>query len=104
MLATEHTQSLEEFRSNIDQTIDRVKQTGEAEILTVDGQPRAVVVSVEAYEQMAREARLSRDVANIQRALADIEEGRVLEVEACFQQIHARLLAFAEEQNNGASK
>ena len=45
MIATQHTQSLTDFRQNANQTLDRLGKTGEAEILTVNGEARAVLLS-----------------------------------------------------------
>lgn len=39
MISTEHTQSLSDFRKKAAQTIERLNQTGEAEILTVNERP-----------------------------------------------------------------
>jgi len=42
MLAPENTQSLASFRAKITETLDRVNQTSEAEIITVNGEARGV--------------------------------------------------------------
>ncbi len=38
MIATEHTQSLANFRQTAAETLDRLNQTGEPEIITVNGE------------------------------------------------------------------
>jgi hypothetical protein len=42
MIATERTQSLTDFRLKAAETLERLNQTGEAEIITVNGEARAV--------------------------------------------------------------
>src|SRR5438874_2509301 len=56
MISTQHTQSLTDFRQKATETLDRLNQTGEAEILTVNGEARAVLLSPAAYDELARDA------------------------------------------------
>ncbi len=79
MIATEHTQSLDQFGRTAAATVERVAQTGVAEVITVDGRPRAVLVSADAYDAMAREAQLSRDVAMMRQSMAEIAAGQGLD-------------------------
>ena len=93
MLSMEHTQSLSDFRRQAGETLDRIKQTGEAEIITVNGEARAVLLSPAAYDAMARELLLARDIATIQRSLRQIAEGKTKHVKTAFAEIRAGLLA-----------
>jgi prevent-host-death family protein len=93
MIATQHTQSLSAFRKTAAQTIARVNQTGDAEIITVNGEARAVLISPALYDELAGEADLSRDVAVIQQSMREIAEGRGIEVNAAFAEIRKKLLA-----------
>lgn len=76
MVATKNTQSLTDFRQKATETLDRINRTGMAEILTVNGEARAVLMSPAAYDELAREAELARDVAVIRRAAREIKEGK----------------------------
>ena len=76
MIAVKHTQSVTDFRQNANETLDRLNQSGQAEILTVNGEARAVLLSPAAYDEMARNAQLSRDAAIMQEAIHQIDEGR----------------------------
>ena len=67
----EHTQSLAEFRDAATETLDRVNRTGEPEVITVDGEERAVLVSPSVYRDMVREVELAQDVGNIRIDGAD---------------------------------
>jgi PHD/YefM family antitoxin component YafN of YafNO toxin-antitoxin module len=93
MLSTEHTQSLSDFRHKAGETLDRLNQTGNAEILTVNGEARAVLLSPAAYDAMAREVLLARDIAAIQLARKEFKEGKGKDVRTAFAEIRAELLA-----------
>lgn len=93
MLATQRTQSLTDFRQKATETLDRLNKTGEAEILTVNGEARAVLLSPAAFDDLAREALLTRDVAVIRKAMKEIDEGKGVDVDTAFQSIRAELLA-----------
>jgi prevent-host-death family protein len=102
MLSTEHTQSLSDFRQKAGETLDRIEQTGEAEILTVNGEARAVILSPAAYDAMAREVLLARDVAAIQRARQEFKDGKGKDVRSAFAEIRAELLALKAKQDGKA--
>jgi len=93
MIAAQHTQSLSDFRQKAAETLDRLNRTGEAEILTVNGEARAVLISPAVYDELAREAQLTRDVTVIRRAMKEIDEGKGVDVDTAFQSIRAELLA-----------
>jgi PHD/YefM family antitoxin component YafN of YafNO toxin-antitoxin module len=85
MIASEHTQSLSDFRKKAAATIERLNETGEAEIITVNGEARAVLLSPAVYDAMARESQLNRDVEAFRKANKEIEEGKYQEVGAFFE-------------------
>jgi hypothetical protein len=45
MITARHTQTLSDFRDNADATIARLNQTGDAEIITVNGEACAVLLA-----------------------------------------------------------
>jgi len=102
MLASQNTQSLTDFRQKATETLDRLNRTGEAEILTVNGQARAVLLSPAAYDELAREAQLTRDVTAIRRAIQEIGEGKGQEAGAFFDRLRAELLAMKSRSVKGA--
>ena len=101
MTVTEHAQSLAEFRANTSETIDRLNQTGEPEILTIDGEPRAILLSPAAYHEMAQEISLSRYAENMRRALQEIKDGKSVDAEVFFADLHNQLLAMKTAQLKG---
>ena len=84
MIVTQHTQSLTDFRAAATETLERLNQTGAAEILTVNGEARAVLRSPAAYDALSREADLSRDVTVIREAMRELDEGKGREAGAFF--------------------
>lgn len=102
MVSTQHTQSLTDFRQKAAETLDRLNQTGEAEILTVNGEARAVLLAPAVYDELAREAQLTRDVTVIRRAMQQIRDGRGRDAADVFDELRQELLA--RKAGRGASK
>jgi prevent-host-death family protein len=96
MLSTQRTQSLTDFRQKATETLDRLNKTGEAEILTVNGEARAVLMSPAVYDEMAKEAQLARDVVVMRQAMREIDEGKGKEAGQFFDELRAQLLAMKE--------
>ncbi len=93
MFSTEHTQSLTDFRQKATETLDRINETGEAQILTVNGEARAVLISPRVYDELARDAQLTRDLTIMRRALKQIDDGDGMTSEAVFGPLRDKLLA-----------
>jgi prevent-host-death family protein len=104
MISAQHTQSLTEFRQKATETLDRLNKTGEAEILTVNGEARAVLMSPAAYDELARELQLTRDLAVIRHAIREIGEGKGQDAKAFFDGLRAQLLAMKPGGPRGARK
>jgi PHD/YefM family antitoxin component YafN of YafNO toxin-antitoxin module len=93
MLSTQHTQSLTDFRQKATETLDRLNRTGDAEIITLNGIARAILIAPEVYDELDREAQLNKDVSNMRHAMAQIEAGQGREMNVVFDEIRAKLLA-----------
>lgn len=104
MIAAERTQSLTDFRQKAAETLDRLNNTGEAEIITVNGEARAVLLAPAVYDEMAREYELSRDVAIIRQSMKEIDEGKGIDARVFFAELRAKLMAMEAAQANGAAK
>jgi PHD/YefM family antitoxin component YafN of YafNO toxin-antitoxin module len=103
-MSVTHSQSLDDFREKADETLDRLNQTGEAEVLTVDGHPRAVLLSPDAYEELARESQQIHDASVIRQSIQDIRDGKGKDAELFFDELRAKLLAMKAAQMNGNPK
>jgi PHD/YefM family antitoxin component YafN of YafNO toxin-antitoxin module len=103
MVATQHSQSLAEFNENPTETLNRLQQTGDPEVLTVDGEVKAVLLSPAIYEEMLAEVLLERDVATIRRSMKEIAEGKGKEANQLFGELRAKLLALKAAADNGTA-
>jgi PHD/YefM family antitoxin component YafN of YafNO toxin-antitoxin module len=104
MVSTRHTQSLSDFRQKASETLDRLNKTGEAEVLTVNGEARAVLLAPAAYDELAREALLARDVAVIRQSEREMAAGEVQEAGEFFRQLRARLLKMKARRRKAKRK
>lgn len=93
MISTKHTQSLTEFRQKATQTLERLNKTGDAEILTVNGQARAVLLSPAIYDEMAQDAQLWRDAAVMRTAIGQIDRGQGRDADEFFDELRSQLTA-----------
>ena|ERR1700722_8978995 len=100
----EHAQSLAEFFENPAETLDRLKESSEPEVLTIDGKARAILLSPAAYDDMAKQILLSRDMTVIQIALQELAEGKGRDVDECFDEIRLKLLAMKAAKEKGQTK
>jgi prevent-host-death family protein len=91
-IASQNTQSLTDFRQSASETLNRVNRTGEAEIITVNGSARAVILSPSAYDRLAREALLARDAKAIKRSMKEIDEGSGTEAGTFFDSLRSDLM------------
>jgi prevent-host-death family protein len=91
MIATKHTQSLTEFRQKATETLKRLNRTGDAEILTVNGEARAVLLSPAMFDELARDAQLSRDAAVMRTAIHQIENGQGEDANIFFNELRSEL-------------
>ncbi|HZZ44679.1 MAG TPA: type II toxin-antitoxin system Phd/YefM family antitoxin [Tepidisphaeraceae bacterium] len=104
MISTRHTQSLSDFRQKAAETLDRLNQTGEAEILTVNGEARAVLLAPAVYDEMAREAQLSHDTMVMRLAIQQIKNGQGREMNEALDKLREELMAKKKSRRGGADK
>jgi PHD/YefM family antitoxin component YafN of YafNO toxin-antitoxin module len=64
-----------DFNRNTKEHIQRLKQTGKPEVLTVNGQAEIVVQSARAYQKLLEAAELSEILAGIRRGLEQAKRG-----------------------------
>ncbi|QDU72551.1 type II toxin-antitoxin system Phd/YefM family antitoxin [Mucisphaera calidilacus] len=91
MIRSENTQSVSDFKSNYTKTLDRLNETGEAEILTQNGQARAVLLSPRAFDQLMADAQLARDVAMIRQSHAEYLGGEARPVASVFEELRSKI-------------
>lgn len=93
--------SVADLGRTLTETIDRVGQQGGPEIVTVDGQPRVVLISMAEYEGLAQaaegddEAVTDEDVRVMQRSIEQIKRGEYMTAEAFFDKLQVDVAARA---------
>jgi len=92
MIRTDHTQSVTDFRANYAQVLERLDTTGDAEILTQNGQARAVILSPKAFDELMADAELARTMAMIRQSEAELSAGKGRQADDAFAQGRARLM------------
>ena len=74
-------------------TFDRLKRTGEAELLTANGDPQAVVMSPALFFHLAGERLTATEVAAMRESIRQIDAGQGMSVDEAFNSIRAELLS-----------
>lgn len=72
------TYSLTDFKQNAQQHLDRLRQTGRPEILTVNGKAEAVVMTPEAYDRLM-DAAMSEVRAKLAVGLRQAQAGQLID-------------------------
>ena len=75
MLNINNINSLTDFTRNAREHINRLKETGEPEVLTVNGRAELVVQDAEAYQKMLDALDYADSVAKIGKALERLRNG-----------------------------
>ncbi len=75
MIKTTAIKPLTDFLRNSKAHIQKLKQTSEPEILTVNGEAAIVIQDAESYEQMAALAEQARQDARLRAAMNYFREG-----------------------------
>lgn len=89
-IRTEDIKSVTDFRSNIREHLSRLKASGRAEVLTVNGQAEGVVMSPETFQQLIDDADYGRSVQLIRQSIDEFNQGKGIPAEAVFAELHAR--------------
>jgi len=75
MLDQNHIHPVTDFNRNTKEHIQRLKETGRAEVLTVNGRAEIVVQSADAYQKLLDAAEMSRTLKGVRRGLAQAKRG-----------------------------
>ena len=82
--------SLTDFTRNPHEVIQRLKETGQAHVLTVDGRAEAVVLDVASYQRLWELADRADAIRGIREGLESAARGEGLSVDETFARIRAR--------------
>lgn len=89
--------SLSDFQRNARAHMDRLKETGKPEVLTVHGQAEVVVQDAEAYQRLLDLAANAAAIVGIQRGLQGMYAGTGQDAEDAFRSLEDDLDIPAED-------
>lgn len=75
MINLKNIHALDHFKRNTADFRERLKRTGEPEVLTVDGKAELVVQSADSYQRMLERLEHLEAVEAIREALASLDRG-----------------------------
>ena len=104
MIIAERTLTVSEFSKSANETVERLNKTNEPEFLTIDGEPRAVIISPALYDELKREMLLAQDVAVIKRSFEQIDRGEYMEANAFFDKMRQRLMDLQTAESAGGTE
>ena len=70
--------TLTEFKRRSTELIGRLEESGRPQVLTVEGRPKAVLLTIASFERMAALAERAEAIEGIRRGLLDVDAGRTL--------------------------
>lgn len=76
------------LKNNAKQLVETVAETGNPMVITQNGEAKAVVMNVKAYDQMQESLALLRMLADSSR---DVEAGRLRDADAVFADIRTMI-------------
>lgn len=76
MIRTNNTRTLREFSEDSTAHLDRIAQSNVIEVLTVDGEPKGVVMSPQVFDAIIERIEELETTASIGRGLANVAAGR----------------------------
>jgi PHD/YefM family antitoxin component YafN of YafNO toxin-antitoxin module len=84
-------QSLTEFKLHTPEFVQRLKESGEPLILTINGKAELVVQDAGSYQKLLDLAEEARVLEGIRRGLEDVRAGRTQPVREAFADIRREL-------------
>lgn len=82
--------TLTDFKRKSTELIEKLEASGRAQVLTVEGSPRVVIMAVDTYERMAAIADQTETVEMIRRGLEDVKAGRTTPAAEVFEEVRRR--------------
>jgi PHD/YefM family antitoxin component YafN of YafNO toxin-antitoxin module len=83
--------SATEFRSKMREHLSRLKENGRAEVLTVNGEAEAVVMSPATFQQLIDDAEYGRSIRLIRQSMQQFKDGKGVAADAVFAELRAKL-------------
>jgi PHD/YefM family antitoxin component YafN of YafNO toxin-antitoxin module len=81
---------LSDFTRDADAAIRRLKETGQPEVLTVDGKPAVVVQDAKSYQRLLDALDRAEAIEGIRRGLESMARGEGIPIEEAFAMLRAK--------------
>lgn len=91
--------TLTAFKRNSTELLRKLETSGRSQVLTVDGRPKAVLISVEVFEHLAEQVERAETLEGIKRGIADMEAGRTMSLAEAEAELKKR---FARRRKKGS--
>ena len=91
MLQLRNIHPVTDFTRKTKEYIRRLKETGDHEVLTVNGQAEIVVQSAEAYQKLMDEAELAETLPLLRSSLAEAKRGEGRSARAILKEVAATI-------------
>ena len=85
-----NTETLTAFKRRSKELLERMRQSHEPIVLTVDGKPELVVQTAEDYRQLMDQLETVRAIEGIRRGLASMRAGNGRDSEAVFSELESK--------------
>lgn len=76
MIRTQNIRSLSDFRQHAAAHLARLAESGGAEVLTVNGEAKGVIMSPAEFDRLAELARQAEVAARVRQSMAEFDAGR----------------------------
>ncbi len=86
----ENYYSLTDFQQNMSEFINRIKETGQPLMLTVDGDVEVVVLDAETYERLLDALEYKETVEAIREGLESMRSGKGMPADEFFEQMRKK--------------
>ena len=90
MSDSQDVHSLSDFQRNSQKYIQRLKESGQPEVLTVNGKPEIVVQDAASYKKIRELADRMQAIEGIKRGLEDVKAGRSRPAEEVFEDLRKK--------------
>ena len=91
MIELTETGSLADFTQNTDEAIRRLKESGEPEVLTVDGRPVFIIQDIASYERLLDRLDRLETIEAVREGLEQMKRGEGKPLDEAFAELYARL-------------
>jgi prevent-host-death family protein len=82
--------SLSDFKRNTSELMERMQESGEPMVLTVNGKAKLVVQDAASYQKLMESADYSDAIKSIRNGLEDVKRGRTKSARQAFSEIRKK--------------